>query len=87
MPAEVEIVDFRPDADNRGDEGQDQVRQQQRVQLQLMQGRASAERRDLEISEISRSRKALAKELNLPVLALSQRNRSFQETIRPFPPH
>ena len=34
--------------------------------LQLMKGRVSAERRDLEISEISRSLKALAKELDLP---------------------
>jgi replicative DNA helicase len=47
--------------------------------LQLMQGRASAERRDLEISEISRSLKALAKELNLPVLALSQLNRMLEQ--------
>jgi replicative DNA helicase len=47
--------------------------------LQLMQGRSSAERRDLEISEISRSLKALAKELNLPVLALSQLNRMLEQ--------
>ena len=47
--------------------------------LQLMQGRASAERRDIEISEISRSLKALAKELNLPVLALSQLNRMLEQ--------
>jgi replicative DNA helicase len=47
--------------------------------LQLMQGRASAERRDLEISEISRSLKALAKELHLPVLALSQLNRMLEQ--------
>ncbi len=47
--------------------------------LQLMQGRASAERRDLEISEISRSLKALAKELDLPVLALSQLNRMLEQ--------
>jgi len=47
--------------------------------LQLMHGRSSAERRDIEISEISRSLKALAKELDLPVLALSQLNRMLEQ--------
>jgi replicative DNA helicase len=47
--------------------------------LQLMQGRRSAERRDLEISEISRSLKALAKELSIPVVALSQLNRMLEQ--------
>jgi replicative DNA helicase len=47
--------------------------------LQLMQGRRNIERRDLEISEISRSLKALAKELNVPVIALSQLNRKLEE--------
>ncbi len=47
--------------------------------LQLMRGRVTAERRDLEISEISRSLKLLAKELNVPVLALSQLNRKLEE--------
>ena len=47
--------------------------------LQLMRGRASAERRDLEISEISRSMKALAKEVNIPVVALSQLNRKVED--------
>ncbi len=47
--------------------------------LQLMKGRASAERRDLEISEISRALKSLAKELDLPVVALSQLNRKLEE--------
>lgn len=47
--------------------------------LQLMQGRSTAERRDLEISEISRALKALAKELRLPVLALSQLNRMLEQ--------
>jgi replicative DNA helicase len=47
--------------------------------LQLMQGRGTAERRDLEISEMSRALKALAKELSLPVLALSQLNRMLEQ--------
>jgi replicative DNA helicase len=47
--------------------------------IQLMKGRSSAERRDLEISEISRGLKALAKELDIPVLALSQLNRKLEE--------
>jgi replicative DNA helicase len=47
--------------------------------LQLMKGNASAERRDLEISEISRSLKGLAKELSLPIIALSQLNRKLEE--------
>lgn len=47
--------------------------------LQLMRGPRTAERRDLEISEISRSLKALAKEINIPVIALSQLNRKLEE--------
>ncbi len=47
--------------------------------LQLMKSHLSVERRDLEISEISRSLKALAKELSIPVLALSQLNRKLEE--------
>jgi replicative DNA helicase len=47
--------------------------------LQLMRGGANIERRDLEISDISRSLKALAKELDLPVIALSQLNRKLEE--------
>lgn len=47
--------------------------------LQLMRGSAASERRDLEISDISRSMKILAKELNVPVIALSQLNRKLEE--------
>jgi replicative DNA helicase len=47
--------------------------------LQLMRSRISSERRDLEISEISRSLKMLAKELNVPIIALSQLNRMLEQ--------
>jgi len=46
--------------------------------LQLMSGRADSERREQEISEITRSLKGLAKELEVPVVALSQLNRSLE---------
>ncbi len=46
--------------------------------LQLMQGRNNEESRQQEISDISRSLKALAKELQIPVVALSQLNRSLE---------
>ena len=46
--------------------------------LQLMSGRSDAERREQEISEITRSLKGLAKELDVPVVALSQLNRSLE---------
>lgn len=44
--------------------------------LQLMQGRGRFENRTQELASISRSLKALAKELNVPVLALSQLSRA-----------
>jgi replicative DNA helicase len=47
--------------------------------LQLMKGNERVDSREQQISEISRSLKALAKELNLPVLALSQLNRSLEK--------
>ncbi len=46
--------------------------------LQLMRGRDQSPSREQEISEISRSLKALAKELSVPVVALSQLNRQVE---------
>ncbi|MBI2430260.1 MAG: replicative DNA helicase [Ignavibacteriales bacterium] len=46
--------------------------------LQLMQGPKNAQSREQEISMISRSLKALSKELNIPVVALSQLNRAVE---------
>ncbi len=53
--------------------------------LQLVQGRSDAESRQQEISDISRSLKALAKELNVPVLALSQLSRAVESRKPPIP--
>ncbi len=47
--------------------------------LQLMQVPGSSENRTAEISEISRSLKSLAKELKVPVIAISQLNRSLEQ--------
>ena len=47
--------------------------------LQLMQAPTEGENRATEISAISRSLKSLAKELNVPVVALSQLNRSLEQ--------
>ena len=46
--------------------------------LQLMRGRSGQENRQQEISEISRSLKALAKEMKVPVVALSQLSRAVE---------
>ncbi len=46
--------------------------------LQLMQGRGKTENRQQEISEISRSLKSMAKELNLPVIGISQLSRAVE---------
>ncbi len=47
--------------------------------IQLMSGNGIGENRATEISEISRSLKSLAKELHVPVIALSQLNRSLEQ--------
>lgn len=47
--------------------------------IQLMSASSQGENRATEISEISRSLKALAKELDVPVIALSQLNRSLEQ--------
>ncbi len=47
--------------------------------LQLLRGRGRVENRQQEISEISRSLKALAKELKVPVMALSQLSRAVEQ--------
>ena len=46
--------------------------------IQLMNGRSSAENRQVEVSEISRNLKILAREIETPVVALAQLNRSLE---------
>jgi replicative DNA helicase len=53
--------------------------------LQLMQVPGTKENRATEISEISRSIKALAKELKVPIIALSQLNRSVEQRTEKRP--
>jgi replicative DNA helicase len=49
--------------------------------MQLMRGDTRAENRQQEISEISRSLKALARELNVPLLAISQLSRAVESRV------
>ena len=53
--------------------------------LQLMSVAGTKENRATEISEISRSLKALAKELHVPVIALSQLNRAVEQRVEKKP--
>ena len=53
--------------------------------LQLMQGRSRAENRQQEISDITRALKALARELHVPVVALSQLSRAVEQRRPPKP--
>ncbi|MFA6428147.1 MAG: replicative DNA helicase [Candidatus Buchananbacteria bacterium] len=54
--------------------------------LQLMEGRSHSEGRVQEISEITRSLKAIARELNIPVIALSQLSRAVEQQTGPSIP-
>ncbi|MBI5286885.1 MAG: replicative DNA helicase [Deltaproteobacteria bacterium] len=53
--------------------------------LQLMKGRRDVDNREQEIADISRSLKALSKELNVPVVALSQLSRRAEQRERAKP--
>jgi len=53
--------------------------------LQLMEGHAGEENRVQEISQISRALKSLARELNIPILALSQLSRAVEALSPPIP--
>ncbi|WP_051202710.1 replicative DNA helicase [Desulfovibrio aminophilus] len=53
--------------------------------LQLMRSSRNIDSREQEISDISRNLKALAKELNIPVIALSQLNRKVEERTNKRP--
>jgi replicative DNA helicase len=53
--------------------------------IQLMRSSEGKDNREQEISEISRSLKALAKELSVPVVALSQLNRKVENRTPPIP--
>jgi len=53
--------------------------------LQLMEGRSGGDNRVNEISEISRSLKQLAKELNIPIIALSQLSRAVESRSPQIP--
>ena len=53
--------------------------------LQLMEGRTEAESRVQQVSEITRALKGIAKELNIPVLVLSQLSRATEARTPPIP--
>ena len=53
--------------------------------LQLMDGPSGSESRQQEISKISRSMKSLAKELNIPIVALSQLSRAVESRVEKRP--